>query len=231
MKMKKKSIWSGDLMLLKWPVLLLIVCIGGSAVLYGGAYQFKRQREIAVQLMQAERDQKMATVLRLEEETRLIVENNNRYKQLLTSGVVGEERRVALLESVAAFRTRYKLFPMKFAIGQQEKMALEVVGAEGGEEAQSAPFLMFSVIQFDLPLLHEGDLGRVLEELHKFGNGVFMVERCTVTARQRDTNQQTVKFEENLDANCTVLWLTLQVQDKAQVDGTGAEGEVPGAGV
>lgn len=218
----KPSFWSQDMLLLKWPALLLALCLVAGGVWYGGVRKFRQDTTFALRAAQSNREQ-MATQLRqLEEEEESIRGHINRYRQLQASGVIGDEERLKLVEVLAQIRVRYGLYPLQFDIGQQVVIPLREGGAAGMT-------LRSSRIKLTLPLLHEEDLSRLLLELRGVGRGLFVVEACSLTRNDSELNAQPAQLKENLSASCSILWLTLKPEEKSSAPGS--EASSSGAGV
>lgn len=218
---KGKKIWSGDLLLLKWPVILLIVCLVAGSALVGGIFWLRQRLQQAVHADQESRGQLTASIRRLEDEADVVRGHSERFGRVLASGFVGEEKRLELVETLEAVRERYKLYPLQVDIGHQFEFSLK----EGGpEDAGDWLALRYSRLQVRVPLLHEGDLTELYNALQNFGQGMFVVEECLIerTAEGQDMGELILK--ENLKAACSILWLTLQPEKaKAEEEKVSAE--------
>ncbi len=207
----KRPFWSQDLLLLKWPVLLLVICVVASALWCGGAFKFKERAARAMQAAQANRKQMGARVQQIEDEEKIIRSYIARYRHLQTSGVIGAEERLELVEAIGRIRARHKLYAVHFDVGPQAVVPLQKGEPEG---AGSSFSLRASRIQLDLPLLHEEDLARLLLELRSVGRGLFVVEECSVNRTGSEVASEILKLSENLNASCKIFWLTLKAEKK-----------------
>jgi uncharacterized membrane protein YtjA (UPF0391 family) len=212
---KKKSFLSADMLLLKWPVLLLIICLIASAVWYGGVSKFQKIGLAAMQAAQIERDNGETALRAIEEEEKTIRNYSERYRQLQTSGVIGDETRLELVEALGHIRARHKLYPLQFDIGQQVAIPLKK-----GSPESAGPYLSLrsSQIEITLPLLHEDDLTRLLQELRNVGRGVFVVEECSIS-RGSGVEKESLELKENLSAVCKIFWLTLKPEAPREAEG------------
>jgi len=66
----------------------------------------------------------------------------------------------------------------------------------------------------DFSLLHEGQLLNFLDTLSKEAKGMYLLESCTLT---RNDFVRQLRFIPNLQAKCTLGWITL---NEKIVDGT-----------
>ncbi|MFH2123128.1 MAG: hypothetical protein ABIJ50_06570 [Pseudomonadota bacterium] len=151
----------------------------------------------------------MATQIRqIEDEEAAIRGHIDQYRQLEVSGVIGDEERLKLVEVLGHIRAQYKFYPLQFDIGQQVVIPLR--------EGSGEPWLSLrsSQIKFTLPLLHEEDLSRLLVELRNIGRGLFVVEECSLSRPGTEKQGDPVQLKENLNASCTLSWLTLKPEEK-----------------
>ena len=221
----KSPFSSQDLLLLKWPVLLLVICVVASGLFFGGALKFKERAVHAMQAAQANREQVGARVQQIEDEEKIILNHIDRYRHLQKSGVIGEEERLELVEVLGRIRARHKLYAIQFDVGPQAVVLLQ----EGETEGAGSSFsLRASRIQLDLPLLHEEDLAQLLLGLRSVGRGLFVVEECSVNRTGSEVASEILKVSENLNASCKILWLTLKAKEKKPADGLPALPLEPG---
>lgn len=207
----KRPFLSQDMLLLKWPLLLMVSSVMVSVLWWGGAYKFREDSVFAMQAAQAKRAQLETVTRQVEEEEKTIRSHSGRYRQLQTSGVIGEEERLELVEALGRIRVRYNLYPLEFDIGQQTVIPLQEGEPENGEPSLS---LRASRIQIALPLLHEEDLSRLLDELRNIGSGMFVVEECSLSRAGSAAESDILKLSANLTASCNILWLTLKAEDR-----------------
>jgi hypothetical protein len=171
-----------------------------------------------MQAARAERDNGEVALRAIEEEEKTIRNYRERYRQLQTSGVIGDETRLELVEALGHIRERHKLYPLQFDIDQQVVIPLK----EGAPE-NAGPFLSLrsSLIQITLPLLHEDDLTRLLQELRSVGRGIFVVEECSIS-RGSDSGKESLALKEHLSGVCKILWLTLKPEAPRKAGDGGA---------
>lgn len=206
----KRFFWSQDMSLLKWPVLLLVICVLASAVWCGSAFRFRERAALATRAAQANREQMAESVRKIEEEAATIRSHMDQYRDLQTRGIIGDEERLQVVEAVGRFRIRHRLYPIHFDMAQQVVIPLQ---ADEPEDVGPWLSLRSSQIRITLSLLHEEDLTHLLDDLRNVGRGIFVVEECTVDRPQGEVGG-VLKMSENLTAACTLLWLTLKSEEK-----------------
>ena len=206
----KRLFLSPDMLLLKWPILLLAICVVASVILWVGALRFRESSTLAMQVAQANRGQMDTLIRQIQDVEKAIRTYSDRYHHLQTSGVIGDEDRLELVEALGRIRVRHNLYPIHFDIEQQA-----IIPLQKGEPENAGPSLSLraSRIHIALPLLHEEDLVRLLLELRGVGRGMFVVEECSINRTGGETRSELLKLSENLSASCKILWLTLKSED------------------
>lgn len=207
------SLQNRDMELLKWPVLLLGLGILVSAAWCFGAFQFRESSKRALQAALANRTQMETSVRRIENEEKTVRSYIDRYRKLAEDGVINDEDRLGLVETVGSLRARHKLYPMQLDILQQAILPLARDG--GREPSGNAISLRVSRVLINIPLLHEEDLSRVLDELHNMQRGIFVAEKCSIKRTAGDSGSDRPELHENLTAVCKILWLTLKKDEGA----------------
>ncbi|MBU0662970.1 MAG: hypothetical protein KJ990_00350 [Proteobacteria bacterium] len=207
----KRPFLSPDLLLLKWPVLLMVVSVVVSVLWWGGAYKFRENSTLAMQAALANWGQMDTLIRQTKDEEKTIHVYSDRYRHLQTSGVIGDEDRLELVEALGRIRAHHNLYPIQFDIEQQSVLPLQE-----GESEDAGPSLSLRVsrIQIALALLHEDDLAWLLAELRGVGRGMFVVEECSVSRTGSVVEGEILKLSENLSASCKILWLTLKSEER-----------------
>ncbi len=131
-----------------------------------------------------------------------------KYEEFTRQGVVGLEQRLNWMEALRAASQDLKLPSVRYDIHPQEVYT-------GMFPARSGRFQVYaSRMQLTLGLLHEEDLLRLLAKLRDTAVGLFTVEKCTLRrvagGIEPDPNRA------NLDAECTLAWLTMREADHDQ---------------
>lgn len=125
------------------------------------------------------------------------------YQALISKGFVGEERRIEWVENLRAQHKYHKLFGITYSIKQQEKYTPAFFTNLGGF------VLNRSVMQFELDMLHEGDLLQLTESLSNANATALMLRDCEIT-RLTENSSLGAQLVANLHAQCELDWLTLR---------------------
>ncbi len=128
-----------------------------------------------------------------------------KYEELTRKGVVGLEQRLNWMEALRAASQELRLPSVRYDIHPQEVYA-------GTFTARPGRFQVYaSRMELALGLLHEEDLLRLFATLREKAMGVFTVEKCTV--RRVAEGIEPDPNRANLDAECTLAWLTMREAD------------------
>jgi len=201
-----------DWALLRTPAVKLAVALLCGAFITAGSFNFSNSRHSALQAARADRGMRATVLRQVEDEKQTIERNINQYRKIEAGGLIGEENRLALIEAINQTRERYKLYPVQIeiepqrpALGGRQEQGIEPVPANPGTGVS----LMASLLKITLPLLHEEDLGHLLEDLQKH-RGLFVVETCSIHRPDNASAFDESGLAANLSASCQLLWLTLQ---------------------
>jgi len=129
-----------------------------------------------------------------------------KYNQLISSGIVGDEQRLNWVDTIEKITTLNKIPYLKYKIDKRENL-------NSNDISQKYPGiqLLKSTMTLDMQLLHEGDLYTVINSLHEKANGLFDIKSCAivrnVTQLESLVDSQTDK---NFSAKCELNWYTMQ---------------------
>ena len=143
-----------------------------------------------------QRTERLARVAQEEREARDYVALYQRFKDLR---ILGEERRLEWVETLARIRTTRELAEVRYQVERQK--VLKTLPGKPGLELRS------SSMKVELALVHEGDLLGFLEELRASGNAYYSVRQCSIT-RGVETNPAT-PVAPQLRATCQIDLITL----------------------
>lgn len=136
-------------------------------------------------------------------EKEMITEFLPQYQALINKGFVGEERRIEWVENLRQQHKNHKLFGIKYSIKQQEKYTPAFATNLGGF------VLNRSIMQFELDMLHEGDLLQLTESLSGPDAAASILRDCEIT-RLSESGALSPQLIPNLHAQCELDWLTLR---------------------
>ena len=125
----------------------------------------------------------------------------HQYQNLVEQNIIGEEKRLDWIESIEEIRNRLNIFSVKYKLDPQE--TLDMVGTD---LPGSSFDLRRSNMTLGLSLLHEGQLLNFIEALSEEAKGMYLLDSCVLT---RNDLIRKLKFTPNLEAECTLGWITL----------------------
>ena len=187
---------------LRFPILGL----GGALVVVGLlaslADQYRTKNEAALQTQQNLLNQARSKFQSSGLEKETIIQYLPSYNDLLSSGFIGEERRIEWIERLRQLHAQHKLFSIDYQIGLQEDYKPSFIPNMG------AFILHRSTMKLDMDMLHEGDLINMLDGLHE-QTTPFIVRDCEIK-RPIGAVVNTKNLASNLKASCEIDWLTLR---------------------
>lgn len=188
---------------LQMPLVVLGVVIAIVTACIVLVQQYRAEQEAALlkqqSLLNAARQRYQSSGL----EKEVITAYLPQYQTLINRGFVGEERRIEWVESLREQHKNHKLFGIKYSIKQQEKYTPAFASSLGGFT------LNRSVMQFELDMLHEGDLLQLTESLSKANVAELILRDCEIT-RLNESSALNSQLIANLHAQCELDWLTLR---------------------
>jgi hypothetical protein len=197
------SLEKQDWQKLQTPLLILVAVIIAVILLFGAAYSFNKNQQIALQnqqnLLNAARQRYQLSGA----EKNMIIEYLPKYQMLISKGFVGEEQRIEWVEHLREQHKTQKLFGIKYSISPQEKYTPAFAANMGGFT------LNRSVMKLELDMLHEGDLLQLTAALSAGNSAPFILRDCEIN-RLNAGNQLNNQLLANLHALCEIDWLTLR---------------------
>jgi hypothetical protein len=204
------SLEKQDWQKLKAPLLILAAVTLAVISLFGAAYYFNQNQELALQnqqnLLNAARQRYQLSGA----EKDMIVDYLPKYQMLISKGFVGEEQRIEWVEHLRQQHKMQKLFGIKYSISPQEKYTPAFAANLGGFTMNR------SVMKLELDMLHEGDLLRLTEALNAENSAPFILRDCEIN-RLNPGSQLSNQLTANMHALCELDWLTLREPAAAQL--------------
>jgi len=188
---------------LQIPLVILGVVIAVVVACIVLAQQYKTEQELALLTQQNQLNAARQRYQSSGQEKEVITAYLPQYQTLINRGFVGEERRIEWVESLRAQHNNHKLFGIKYSIKQQEKYMPAFAPNLGGFT------LNRSVMQFELDMLHEGDLLQLTESLSQANVAELILRDCEIT-RLNENGALSSQLIANLHAQCELDWLTLR---------------------
>ena len=186
--------------------MLLMVALGVASVLF--SRNQVKQADQAFSAAQSERNNLETKLKRLRSEERQIREHAALFDALKSRGVIGEEQRLEWVELLKEISERHRLIELRYEVSPQQPLDK----APGGTLALHA-----STMKLQLNLLHEEDLIRLLDDLHREARALIQVKRCDVSRISRSGAENTLQGY--LQAECLIDWLSLRESDASKVPG------------
>ncbi len=124
----------------------------------------------------------------------------HQYQNLVEQNVIGLERRLDWIETIEKIRNQLNIFSVKYKLEPQETLNLE------NNSTSNSFDLHRSNMTLDFSLLHEGQLLNFFDALSEEAKGMYLLENCTLT---RNDLVRQLRFVPNLQAECTLGWITL----------------------
>lgn len=185
-------------------VMLLISLLISGGVLAGGYYYAERmEQEFTVQ-------KRRLVAIRsnyqsIDQEKQILDTYLPQYRELAREGVIGSEHRLDWIEAVRNVAADLELPSLVYELSSRAPYDPEIALPEGVFRVYA------SEMRLTLGLLHEGDLIRLLERLDRSTSGLHTVTACSLERRSGEPD-----FEPgvpNINAECTVRWLTIHPPD------------------
>jgi hypothetical protein len=196
-----------DLQALRTPlIVLLAVLVAGALAIY---YSDRLKKAARQQLTQQQGLLKEART-RLQksgEEKDIIVKYLGDFRELESSGFVGEEQRINWLDGLRLANQQADLFGVDYQIGTQKPYPY------AAEFNPGQITLNQSLMKLNFRLLHEEDLMRFLAALARQGGGIFTVDQCVI---KRLNTGGVIRFQPNVGAECDLSWITARVGTNAE---------------
>jgi hypothetical protein len=180
-------------------ILLALSIVTGLGLHFGGSLYERLQQD---RLAQAQQQLETARQnhARTAGEQEIIRRYLAPYQALLNARQIGEERRLDWIEALDRSREQRKFFPMEYDIAAQRPYPFTDL------PAANALTISASRMNIKFPLLHEGDLFTLLNDLRNQKTGLFVLDQCDITRNPQEQGRP-LRFAPNLVAECALDWL------------------------
>ena len=187
-----------------WPaprgsIVLLVLALATGAVAAGGAIRFHDEAMRGYERQKARLASARSRYRAIDDQRRLIEAWLPPFRALQAAGVIGEERRLAWIETLRAAAARIRLPSLRYRIGRRTEYEVGLV-----LDGVWRPFA--TAVRLEAGLLHEGDLERLIRELATRDAGLHRIERCDV--RRAGPSFVMRPGAINLSAECDLRWIT-----------------------
>lgn len=131
-----------------------------------------------------------------------IAEKIDRFRHLVARGAIGSEQRLAWVELIRDARARHQLGALDYEFSPQHPLDPAIAPSDAGQlEAAS------SALRIRLPLLHEGELLTLLDDLSVNASALVRIRECSMV-RQNPADTAA----EKLQADCLLDWITFRTR-------------------
>ena len=188
---------SDELRLLRTPLLFLLAALLISLGWWVGTWQYLRVVEGEQDATRRSLGAARAQLENARTQQKYFGDNLATYTDLVTKGLFDKQKRLEWIELIAQLRDRHQIYSIDYNISAQKPL-----------EGMVANLPVFaSKIDLKLTLLHEQDLVNFLNDFQQQAPGVFLLDSCSI---QRNGDTIEVKLAPNIEANCTMQWVTLK---------------------
>jgi hypothetical protein len=129
-----------------------------------------------------------------------IAQKIDRFSHLMARGAIGAEQRLAWVELIRDARARHRLGALDYEFSPQRPLDQAIAPADAGQLQVTS-----SALRIRLPLLHEGDLLTLLDDLSRNAPALVRVRECGIARRV-----VTETAPEALQADCVLDWITFR---------------------
>lgn len=186
-------------------VLLAVSILASAGIVVGSEWYRERERRESV--ASAQRLQQARSRLdSARRERDSLQESADVFRTLVERGLLGNERRLDLVEMVNALRTRHQLFALDYEISPQRALTLP-----GGRNYPSVDVLA-SRVKIKVRALHEGDLLGFIDDISSSRQGFYTVDRCKM--RRIDVPAADA-LAPRVEGECALEWITLRQKNAA----------------
>ena len=191
-----------DLKQLRLPVAAFAVLAVAGAACYFAADGYLRETKNLGASAAAQRAEVQAKLASATEEEREIKANLQQYQALAARGIIGEEKRLDLVDIITAIKNERRLFNISYSIEPQRALDYHGFAAGGGVN------FVASRVKMDIQLLHEEDLLNFIDDLNKRGKSYLSTRSCNVQRTERGSGGTTLA--PRLQANCSFDLITIR---------------------
>ena len=186
-----------DLRLLRAPLMFFLIAVLISLIWWVGTWQYARALENEQNAAQRSLGAARAQLENARTHRKYFGENQAMYGELKNKGLFDQQKRLDWIELVTQLRDRHQIFSVDYSIAAQKSFT---------DAVANLPVLA-SKIDLKISLLHEQDLLNFLAEFQQRAPGIFLLDACRL---HRDADAANATAIPNIDANCTMQWITLK---------------------
>jgi hypothetical protein len=186
-------------------VLLGVSILASAGIVVGSEWYRERERREGVAASQR-LQQARSRLDSARRERDSLQESADVFRTLVERGLLGNERRLDLVELVNDLRTRHQLFSLDYEIAPQRTLTLA-----GGRTYPSVDVLA-SRVKIKARALHEGDLLAFVDDISQSRQGFYAVDRCKMKRIEVPSPDALLP---RVEAECALEWITLRQKNAA----------------
>ena len=188
---------------LRWPLIVLFLAsLTGAAMVVASMYLQHAKAQEYLQVQNRLRAAQLALNNARREESDLQT-YRSRYESLSAKGIFGQEQRLNWVEYMNNLAGLGRFQSLNYEIATQRPVSI------GTSVQADSVDMLASLIQLKMGFVHEGDMVRTLDELHRSNTGFYRIDACSVL---RKDGAQEPRLGENLTADCRLQWITLRTR-------------------
>lgn len=198
------SLLRNELRLLRWPLLglgLAIMLVLATGLVARHLVQQSEQRTLAAELAAANSRNAVQQLQNDEQDIRLKIAA---YQALAVRGLIGAERRLDWVELMRNSQRERKLLGLEYEIQPRQPWT-------GATSAGTGYRFMSSAVRVQIPLLHEEDLLRFLDDIHAGAAAFTRLRSCSL--QRIPASAAASKLAPQLNAECQMDWITLMPEN------------------
>ncbi|MFW2455868.1 hypothetical protein [Methyloversatilis discipulorum] len=184
-------------------LLALAMALAGAAAVWASTRLASDVRQVHERALAARTDAQRALAGARAEEAE-IAAKIDRFRHLVERGAVGTEQRLAWVELIRDARARHHLGAVDYEFSPQRPLDPLIAPADA-DQLEAAG----STLRIRMPLLHEGQLIALLDDLAFNASAVVRVRECSVTRAAMASDA------EQLVADCLLDWITFRPRQGA----------------
>jgi len=194
-----------DFNFLKNSLIFLAVAVMLSLAFIFGGLQFEQSKFDEYSKTRSSLERTHVKYKKLVDDLDLLQLYRESYKGYKQNGLIGAERRLTWIETLEAVNDDLKLPKLTYALAPQEEFKRPKFTHDKKILVNSTPMLM------NIDLLHEEDLFKVFNGIQERIDNLFTIDQCTLSRKQSSGALLNTRSA-NLNSNCLMRWITVDVQ-------------------
>jgi hypothetical protein len=196
-----------DLTRQRRALLLALAMIVAGLGAAGLSYLFREEALDGERQAQVARDGFQARLARIAQEEKEIQAGDALFRRFAERGILGEEKRMDWIESIARIQAQRRLYDIRWEISPQRPLEAEFAPRGTGELE-----FMASTLHLEIALLHEEDLLRFLSDLRDSLPAYVRIRQCSLARQSQAGASPLERNAPQLQAECQMDLITLKAR-------------------